>query len=55
MEQQEIQVNTADGPMTTYVAHPAGGPWPVAILFMDGVGYREQIKANARRFAEAKA
>ena len=39
--------------MTTFVAHPDGGPWPVAILFMDGVGYREQIKANARRFAEA--
>jgi carboxymethylenebutenolidase len=53
MHEQEIQVNTADGPMTTFVAHPDGGPWPVAILFMDGVGYREQIKANARRFAEA--
>jgi carboxymethylenebutenolidase len=39
--------------MTTFVAHPdGGGPWPVAILFMDGVGYREQIRANARRFAE---
>jgi len=36
-----------------FVAHPEGGPWPIAILFMDGVGYREQIKANARRFAEA--
>src|SRR5262249_39830374 len=32
--------------------HPDGeGPFPVAVLFMDGVGYREQIKKNARRFA----
>jgi len=50
--EDEIVVATADGKMTTFVAHPdAGGPFPVAVLYMDGVGYREQIKANARRFA----
>src|SRR5262249_53573842 len=27
--------------------------FPVAILFMDGVGYRDQVKQNARRFAAA--
>src|SRR3954454_8752857 len=38
--------------MTTLVVHPDGdGPFPVAVLFMDGVGYRDQIKVNARRFA----
>lgn len=38
--------------MTAFVVHPEGrGPFPVAVLFMDGVGYREQIKENARRFA----
>jgi len=48
----EIRVGTADGRMTTFVAHPDGdGPFPVAVLFMDGVGYREQVKENARRFA----
>jgi carboxymethylenebutenolidase len=48
----EIRVGTADGQMTTFVAHPDGaGPFPVAVLFMDGVGYREQLKENARRFA----
>jgi carboxymethylenebutenolidase len=38
--------------MTTFVVRPDGeGPFPVAVLYMDGIGYREQIKANARRFA----
>jgi carboxymethylenebutenolidase len=54
MDEKEIAVRTADGEMTAFVVHPAGpGPFPVAILFMDGVGYREQIKDNARRFAAA--
>ena len=53
MEEKEIGVRTNDGTMTTFIAHPErGGPFPVALLFMDGVGYREQIKENARRFAE---
>jgi carboxymethylenebutenolidase len=48
----EIRVGTADGQMTTFVTHPDGeGPFPVAVLFMDGVGYREQVKQNASRFA----
>src|SRR5207245_3997466 len=52
MEEKEIGVRTSDGTMTTFIAHPdGGGPFPVAMLFMDGVGYREQIKQNARRFA----
>jgi carboxymethylenebutenolidase len=52
MHEQEIRVRTGDGEMTTFVVHPDGdGPFPVAVLYMDGVGYREQVKANARRFA----
>jgi carboxymethylenebutenolidase len=54
MSEREIRVPTADGSMITFVVHPdEGGQFPVALLFMDGVGYREQIKENARRFAEA--
>jgi len=50
--EQEMKVSTGDGEMTTFVAHPDGaGPFPVAVLYMDGVGYRDQIKDNARRFA----
>jgi carboxymethylenebutenolidase len=52
MNEKEIRVHTTDGEMTTFVVHPDGpGPFPGAVLFMDGVGYREQIKENARRFA----
>ena len=52
MYEQEMKIATADGEMTTFVAHPDGdGPFPIAVLYMDGVGYRDQIKENARRFA----
>ena len=54
MREQEIVVTTPDGEMKVFLVHPSeAGPFPVAILFMDGIGYREQIRANARRFAEA--
>jgi len=52
MTEKEIPVHTVDGEMTTFVVHPDGdGPFPVAVVFMDGVGYREQVKENARRFS----
>jgi len=52
MVEEEIRVRTADGEMPTFVVHPDGaGPLPVAVLYMDGIGYREQVKDNARRFA----
>ena len=52
MVEHEIRVHTDDGDMTTFVVRPDGdGPFPVAFIFMDGVGYREQVKQNARRFA----
>lgn len=52
MHEQEMRISTRGGEMTTFVAHPDGdGPFPVAVLYMDGVGYRDQIKRNARRFA----
>ena len=54
MREQEIVVTTPDGKMKVFLVHPSkGGPFPVALLFMDGIGYREQIRANARRFAGA--
>ena len=52
MSEHEIPVETRDGVMTTFVVHPdEGGPFPVAFLYHDGIGYREQVKENARRFA----
>jgi len=50
--EREILVDTADGPMKVFLVRPDDvGPHPVAVVYMDGVGYREQIKENARRFA----
>ncbi len=50
--EKEVRVPTPDGEMKTFLVCPSEpGPFPVAILFMDAVGYREQIRANARRFA----
>jgi carboxymethylenebutenolidase len=52
MREREIQIRREDGEMTTFVVHPdGGGPFSVAVLYMDGIGYREQVKENARRFA----
>jgi carboxymethylenebutenolidase len=52
MSEKEIRISTADGEMPTFIVHPDdAGPFPVAVLYMDGIGYREQVKANARRFA----
>jgi carboxymethylenebutenolidase len=52
MVEAEIRVETADGRMPTFTVHPdAPGPFPVAVLYMDGIGFREQIRDNARRFA----
>ena len=54
MVEKELKVKTADGVMTTFEVRPDGaGPFPVAVLYQDGVGYREQVKENARRFAAA--
>jgi carboxymethylenebutenolidase len=52
MHEREIQIHREQSEMTTFIAHPdSGGPFPVAVLYMDGIGYREQVKENARRFA----
>jgi carboxymethylenebutenolidase len=52
MKEKTIRVRTADGELPVFVAHPeSGGPFSLALLLMDGVGFREQIKENVRRFA----
>ncbi|TML69572.1 MAG: hypothetical protein E6G13_09630 [Actinobacteria bacterium] len=51
MHERETRIRTADGEMTTFVAHPDGsGPFPVAVLYMDGVGYRRAGEAERASF-----
>ena len=52
MAEQEIRIDAPAGMMTTFISHPDGkGSHPVAILYMDAPGYREQLKVHARRFS----
>jgi len=54
MREREIAVATPDGAMPTFVTHPdEGGPHPAAIIFMDALGIREELRDMARRLASA--
>ena len=47
MVEKETPIRTADGVMTTFVVRPDGdGPYPVAVLYMDGAGYRDQAEEH---------
>lgn len=48
----KIEIKTRDGVCPSYVFHPAGqGPWPAAILFMDGPGIRDSMFEMGERLA----
>jgi carboxymethylenebutenolidase len=46
------KLQTADGLMEVFVAHPDGpGPFPVVVQIMDALGMREELRSHARRTA----
>jgi carboxymethylenebutenolidase len=50
--EREVAVTTADGVMRAFVAHPDGAKRaPGVVMYMDAVGYREELFAFARRVA----
>lgn len=52
MIETEIDIQTADGQMNTFITHPEeNGPHPVIIFYMDAPGKREELHDMARRFA----
>ncbi len=52
MIEQQVEVGTPDGRMPTFIVHPDGeGPFPVGLVLMDGLGFREALKHVARRLA----
>jgi len=52
--EREIDIETRDGRMNTFVVHPdEGGPRPVVLFFMDAPGKREELHDMARRLASA--
>lgn len=54
MEEQQIQVATPEGDMTTFVFHPThGGPHPVVLYLMDAPSIRPALRDMASRLATA--
>ena len=52
MIEQQVDVATADGQMSTFVCHPERrGPFPVILFLMDAPGIREELRDMARRLA----
>ena len=52
MGEKLLQIQTADGQMETFVAHPdADAASPVVVLYMDAPGIREELYEFARRIA----
>jgi len=54
VSEREERIETSDGAMTTFVAHPdAGGPFPVVVVYMDALGLRSELRDIGRRIADA--
>jgi carboxymethylenebutenolidase len=52
MIDQQIEIPTRDGHVTTFVSHPErDGPHPVILFYMDAPGIREELRDMARRLA----
>jgi carboxymethylenebutenolidase len=50
MIDQQIEIPTKDGHVTTFLTHPErGGPFPVIIFYMDAPAIREELREMARR------
>ena len=50
MHEYELEVQTKDGIMDTFVCHPEEeGPFPAIIIYMDAPGIREELRDMARR------
>ena len=54
MIEHDIDIETVDGVMNTFITHPEeGGPFPVVLLLMDAIGKREELHDWARRIGAA--
>jgi carboxymethylenebutenolidase len=52
MIDQQIEIATRDGHVTTFISHPErDGPHPVILFYMDAPGIREELRDMARRLA----
>lgn len=52
MIERQIEIETRDGRMNTFICHPERcGPHPAIVFFMDAPGIREELRDMARRLA----
>jgi carboxymethylenebutenolidase len=52
MIERQLDIETKDGRMSTFVVHPErGGPHPIILFYMDAPAIREELRDMARRFA----
>lgn len=50
--ERTVYIMTENGQMQTFIVHrEEGGAHPMVLLYMDAVGYRQELKNFARRFA----
>ena len=50
MIERQIEIETRDGRMSTFICHPErGGPFPVIMFYMDAPAIREELRDMARR------
>ena len=51
--ERHLEIQTAEGSMTTFVVHPEGpGPFPVVLFLMDAPGKRPLLHSMAQRIAD---
>lgn len=54
MIERQIDIRTKDGEMATFICHPErDAPHPAVVMYMDGLGIREELRDMARRLASA--
>ncbi|NOT39745.1 MAG: dienelactone hydrolase family protein [Alphaproteobacteria bacterium] len=54
MHERQLDIETKDGRMSTFIVHPErGGPCPVILFYMDAPAIREELRDMARRLATA--
>ena len=52
MIDQQVEIETPDGRVITFITHPErGGPYPLVLFYMDAPGIREELRDMARRIA----
>lgn len=54
MIDSDLEIETTDGSMNTFITHPEeGGPHPIILFLMDAPGKREELHDMARRLGTA--